>query len=74
MGAFSWLQRISDIDSRRTVSFEALVDTGAAYTILPGRQLRDLGVESTGQRRFLPTRPPLLSRLRPDSSLIADFL
>ena len=74
MGAFSWPLRISDIDSRRTVSFEALVDTGAAYTILPGRQLRDLGVEPTGQRSFLPTRRPLLSRLRPDSSLIANFL
>ena len=53
MGTFTWPLRVSDMDSRRTISFEALVDTGAAYTILPGRQLRDLGIEPTGQRRFL---------------------
>ena len=53
MGTFTWPLLISNMDDQRTTSFEALVDTGAAYTILPGRQLRELGVEPTGQRRFL---------------------
>ena len=32
---------------------DAIVDTGAAYTTLPTRLLRDIGVEPVGQRRFL---------------------
>jgi predicted aspartyl protease len=41
----------------RGVSFhtvEALVDTGASYTTLPGSPLRELGVTPHGQRPFLP--------------------
>ncbi len=29
------------------------MDTGAAYTTLPGRLLREIGVEPRGKRRFL---------------------
>lgn len=32
---------------------EATVDTGAAFTTLPGNILRDLGIEPVGKRRFL---------------------
>ena len=32
---------------------EAIVDTGAAYTTLPGRLLREMGVKPIGKRRFL---------------------
>ena len=32
---------------------EATVDTGAAYTTLPARLLRELGVAPMGKRRFL---------------------
>ena len=41
------------MDERETREIEATVDTGAAYTTLPARLLRELGVEPMGQRRFL---------------------
>ena len=53
MGTFSWPLRISSMDGQLSRDLEATVDTGAAYTTLPGRMLRELGVEPSGQRRFL---------------------
>ena len=53
MGTFSWPLRISSMDGQLSRDLEATVDTGAAYTTLPGRMLRELGVEPAGQRRFL---------------------
>ena len=41
------------MDGGRSQDIEATVDTGAAYTTLPARLLRELGVEPMGQRRFL---------------------
>ena len=37
----------------RSMDVEATVDTGAMYTMLPARTLRDLGVEPIGSRTFL---------------------
>ena len=53
MGTFNWPMRIAGMDGRRSLDNEATVDTGAAYTTLPARLLREIGVEPTGQRRFL---------------------
>ena len=53
MGTFTWPLRVSDMDGQRSIEIEATVDTGAAYTTLPGRLLRELGVQRVGQRRFL---------------------
>ena len=53
MGTFSWPLRISSPDGHETREIEATVDTGAAYTTLPGELLRQLGIVPTGQRRFL---------------------
>ena len=53
MGTFTWPLRISSMDGERSQDIEATVDTGAAYTTLPTRLLRELGVEPMGQRRFL---------------------
>ena len=53
MGTFNWPLRIVGMDGRRPRDIEATVDTGAAYTTLPARLLREVGVEPTGQRRFL---------------------
>ena len=50
---FKWPMRIETMDRRRALDVEATVDTGAAYTVLPGRLLRDLGVEPKGLRRFV---------------------
>ena len=53
MGTFKWPLRISSLDGQRTQDIEATVDTGAAYTTLPGGLLRELGIEPVGKRRFL---------------------
>ena len=53
MGTFNWPLRISSMDGQRSRDIEATVDTGAAYTTLPARLLRDLGVTPLGKRRLL---------------------
>ena len=53
MGTFNWPLRISGMNGGPSREIEATVDTGAAYTTLPARLLRELGVDPTGQRRFL---------------------
>ena len=53
MGTFKWPLRISSLDGQNARDLEATVDTGAAYTTLPARLLRELGVEPAGKRRFL---------------------
>ncbi len=45
--------QISGMNGGVARELEATVDTGAAYTTLPARLLRELGIEPTGQRRFL---------------------
>ena len=42
VGTFNWPLRISAMDSPETAEIEATVDTGAAYTTLPARLLRNL--------------------------------
>ena len=44
MGVFSWPVRLDSMDGRASLEIEALVDTGASYTIVPAGQLRRLGV------------------------------
>ncbi len=53
MGTFTCPLRISDMDGQQTLDIEATVDTGAAYTTIPARQLRRLGIEPMGRRAFL---------------------
>ena len=53
MGTFRWPLRISSMDGQQVQDIEATVDTGAAYTTLPGGLLRELGIEPVGKRRFL---------------------
>ncbi len=53
MGTFNWPIRISSMDGQRARDIEATVDTGAAFTTLPGSLLHELGIEPMGQRRFL---------------------
>ena len=53
MGTFTWPLRISSMDGQHSLEIEATVDTGAFYTTIPARQLRELGIEPMGSRRFL---------------------
>ena len=52
-GTFTSALRVTGMDGQRSADVEAVVDTGAAYTALPGRLLRELGVAPMGKRRFL---------------------
>ena len=53
MGTFKWPLRISSMDGQQGQDIEATVDTGASFTTLPSRFLRELGIEATGKRGFL---------------------
>ena len=53
MGTFRWPLRISSMDGQQAQDVEATVDTGAAYTTLPGSFLRELGIEPMDRGVFL---------------------
>ena len=53
MGTFKWPVRIASTDGQQVRDIEATVDTGASFTTLPSRLLREPGVEATGKRGFL---------------------
>ena len=44
LGTFKWPLRIYSMNRGHTVDVEAPMDTGVACTTLPGRVLRDLGM------------------------------
>ncbi len=52
MGTFFVEIEIGDPTGERWVTIEALVDTGASTTSVPGSVLRDLGVEPLRQQNF----------------------
>ena len=45
MGTFTRTLRLDSIDGERSLEVDAMVDTGASYTIVPAKLLRGLGVE-----------------------------
>ena len=45
MGVLNWPLQLTSMDDQRSLDFDAMVDTGASYTIVPARLLRELGVE-----------------------------
>ena len=52
MSAFSWPVKVTSLDGGPTMEIEAMVDTGATFTVLPSTLLRELGVTVTRQARF----------------------
>ena len=48
MGHFNCSLQLSSLDGQRNLDLEALVDTGSAYTLIPARLLRQMGVSPTG--------------------------
>jgi len=44
MGTFEWPLRLETLDGRGSLELEALVDTGAAFTVVAAGRLRELGV------------------------------
>ena len=53
MGTFRWPLHISSMDGQQAQEVEATVDTGAAYTTLPGSLLRELGIKPMDKGVFL---------------------
>ena len=45
LGVFNWPVRLDSMDRQRSLEIEAMVDTGASYTIVPAALLNDLGVQ-----------------------------
>ena len=45
VGTFTRTLRLDSIDGERSLEVDAMVDTGASYTIVPAKLLRGLGVE-----------------------------
>ena len=52
MGVFGWPLRVSSLDGEHAQDIEAIVDTGASYTVLPSGVLDRLGVEPTRKLTF----------------------
>ena len=53
MGIFNVALEIGAPDGRRYETVEAMVDSGAAYTVMPASILRNLGVEARSSRTFI---------------------
>ncbi|MDP2954423.1 MAG: clan AA aspartic protease [Chloroflexota bacterium] len=52
MGTFTVLLQVAGPDRQRFTEVEALVDTGATHTLLPGDLLRRLGIETVDRVSF----------------------
>jgi len=52
VGSFTFTFEVGDQSRTRFVQVEALVDTGATFSRIPGRILRELGHEPTRRERF----------------------
>ena len=52
MGTFTVSLQVGDLAGQEFVEVEALVDTGATYTVLPMDVLVKLGIEQESQRSF----------------------
>ena len=55
MGTFTEVLGVGSSDRQRFEPVEALVDTGATYTMLPSSLLRDLGITPIETRTFILT-------------------
>ncbi len=52
MGTFTVSMQVGDLAGQQFIEIDAIVDTGATYTVLPEDVLDQLGVEREGHRRF----------------------
>ena len=52
MGTFFWPMAVASPDGSRWETVDALVDTGASYSLFPRGMLERLGIVSIGRRRF----------------------
>ncbi len=62
MGTFQHPLEVSASETGPFVSLTAVVDTGASYTLIPRRVLRDLGVAPRGRQQFLVADGRMIER------------
>jgi len=55
MGVFNQTVRLTAVEGGRSLDIDAVVDTGASYTIVPARLLRELGVSPIDRMRLVLT-------------------
>ncbi len=53
LGIFNQTIRLDSMDGQRSLEIEAMVDTGAGYTIVPANLLKDLGVSPIDKMGFI---------------------
>ena len=52
MGTFEWPIVVGNLDRSSIREIEAMVDTGATYTVLPSALLAEIGIEATRKAEF----------------------
>ena len=52
MSTFNWPMQLRNLDGGPTVQVDALVDTGATYSVIPANLLKELGVPVARQAQF----------------------
>ena len=52
MGLFNWPLQISNLNGDKSSEIEAMVGTGAIFTMLPGSLLREIGISPTRKDIF----------------------
>jgi aspartyl protease family protein len=62
MSVFTTEIEVGDSEARTFERVDALVDTGASYTLLPGSMLRSLGIEPHTGGRFLTAEGKVIER------------
>ena len=52
MGTFSWPVEIQGLDGGPMLRIEAMVDTGATFTVIPGYRLSEIGISPSRRAKF----------------------
>ena len=53
VGTFNWPVRLESMDGEKSLEIEAMVDTGASYTMVPAGLLKELGVSPIDRIRLV---------------------
>ena len=56
MGVFNQTIRLTAVEGGRSLDIDAMVDTGASYTIVPAGMLNELGVSPIDKAKTRPGR------------------
>ena len=79
MSVFNWPVRLDSMGGQQSLEIEAMVDTGASYTIVPAHLQKDLGVSPIDKIRLVladgrPVEYATSEELGPRSTASAGLL